>query len=321
MPSSSGLLLPVRASTSTECRRSSSRPRSKSAGSRATPRNNFAKPATSASTCSSSSSCGRRRRDISVHNANVFYELGIRHALRAKHTVLIRAKVTKPRPERTAEDEVPFDLKTDRYLEYDHTAPAASVDELVKALTFAADARKDSPVFQSLPNLGEQDRTRFAPVPREFSEAVDSAQSRNDLPVLGLLAAEASGATWEVEGWRKVGKALFDLGATPAARRAWERIRTVEPYDVEANLRLATILQKAGAITESDQALDRVFANVAASRRDKAEGWALRGSNEKCGGQRPGKPLPPPPNANRSRSVRPSSRRRTAPTGPPSIST
>jgi hypothetical protein len=28
--------------------------------------------------------------DITVHNANVFYELGIRHALRKKHTVLIK---------------------------------------------------------------------------------------------------------------------------------------------------------------------------------------------------------------------------------------
>src|SRR4030095_1432609 len=51
--------------------------------------------------------------DISVHNANVFYELGIRHALRARQTILIRAKVTKPRPDRTVEDDVPFDLKTD----------------------------------------------------------------------------------------------------------------------------------------------------------------------------------------------------------------
>ncbi len=46
--------------------------------------------------------------DISIHNANVFYELGIRHALRDKRTFLIRC----------AKDEIPFDLKTDRYLSY-----------------------------------------------------------------------------------------------------------------------------------------------------------------------------------------------------------
>src|SRR5918912_2075903 len=68
--------------------------------------------------------------DISVHNANVFYELGIRHALRSRQTILIRAKVTRPRSDRTAEDEVPFDLRTDRYLEYDYTNPAASLPDL-----------------------------------------------------------------------------------------------------------------------------------------------------------------------------------------------
>src|SRR5439155_1030556 len=31
--------------------------------------------------------------DISIHNANVYYELGIRHALRDRITVLIRARV------------------------------------------------------------------------------------------------------------------------------------------------------------------------------------------------------------------------------------
>ena len=38
--------------------------------------------------------------DLSIHNANVFYELGIRHALRDKRTFLLRANV----------DAVPFDL-------------------------------------------------------------------------------------------------------------------------------------------------------------------------------------------------------------------
>jgi hypothetical protein len=32
--------------------------------------------------------------DITVHNANVFYELGIRHSMRKKHTLLIKADPT-----------------------------------------------------------------------------------------------------------------------------------------------------------------------------------------------------------------------------------
>ena len=46
--------------------------------------------------------------DITIHNANVFYELGIRHALRKKRTILIKGGTTA--------DGTPFDLLTDRYL-------------------------------------------------------------------------------------------------------------------------------------------------------------------------------------------------------------
>src|SRR5215467_10793703 len=49
--------------------------------------------------------------DVSIHNANVFYELGIRHGLCEQHTLLIRAK--------DSNDQYPFDLQTDRYLTYD----------------------------------------------------------------------------------------------------------------------------------------------------------------------------------------------------------
>lgn len=45
--------------------------------------------------------------DISIHNANVYYELSVRHSLRVRTTILVHA----------SRDEVPFDLKTDRYLE------------------------------------------------------------------------------------------------------------------------------------------------------------------------------------------------------------
>src|SRR6516164_1414091 len=47
--------------------------------------------------------------DVSVPSANVFYALGIRHALLPRSTVLISARV----------DEIPSDLGTDRYLRYD----------------------------------------------------------------------------------------------------------------------------------------------------------------------------------------------------------
>jgi len=68
--------------------------------------------------------------DISIHNANVYYELGVRHALRDKATVLIRCDSAP----------VPFDLKTDRYLEYDKAHPEAKCSAL-KAMIEATLAR------------------------------------------------------------------------------------------------------------------------------------------------------------------------------------
>src|SRR4026208_2482186 len=67
--------------------------------------------------------------DISIHNANVFYELGIRHALRDKRTFLIKSK-----QDNSPDIDVPFDLKTDRYLSYDANNPGGAVDLLAAAL-------------------------------------------------------------------------------------------------------------------------------------------------------------------------------------------
>src|SRR5580700_9567799 len=72
--------------------------------------------------------------DVSIHNANVFYELGIRHALQPKRTFLLRAKSKKAPNQRTPQDEVPFDLRTDRYLEYDSDSPAHKLELMIVAL-------------------------------------------------------------------------------------------------------------------------------------------------------------------------------------------
>src|SRR5262245_26097876 len=64
--------------------------------------------------------------DISIYNANVFYELGIRHGLQERHTLLIRAEGST--------DKYPFDLQTDRYFVYDSAEPAKKSDKFFEAL-------------------------------------------------------------------------------------------------------------------------------------------------------------------------------------------
>src|SRR6185436_2204011 len=104
--------------------------------------------------------------DISIHNANVFYELGIRHGMRPNATFLLRANL----------DEYPFDLRTDRYLSYDQNTPGTCVAALARALKATLhSARVDSPVYQVLPNLRAPDPTALQVVPSDFREAVEAA--------------------------------------------------------------------------------------------------------------------------------------------------
>src|SRR5215208_1852566 len=70
--------------------------------------------------------------DLSIHNANVFYELGVRHALRDRYTFLLRSNA----------DKFPFDLQTDRYFTYKKDAPGESVEALYQALRATLDADK-----------------------------------------------------------------------------------------------------------------------------------------------------------------------------------
>jgi hypothetical protein len=220
--------------------------------------------------------------DISIHNANVFYELGVRHALQPRHTFLIRAKNTKPRAERGPQDEVPFDLKTDRYLEYDPHKPEATLGALIDALAATrVSKRADSPVFLLLPNLEAQDRSRFLTVPLEFGEAVEHASKTGERGRLGLLGLEARGQTWESEGLRLVGREQFNCNAYAAARLTWEAVRKLDSEDVEANLTLGTIYQKLRDLDRSNQALERVVSAKRADQCERAEAMALLARNTK----------------------------------------
>ena len=219
--------------------------------------------------------------DISIHNANVFYELGIRHALQPKRTMLVRAKSKNPK-ERGAQDEVPFDLRTDRYLEYDSDSPAEKLELLTEALrqTLASE-KADSPVFQMLPDLEAQERSRFLPVPPGFRDDVELALKRRQVGLLGLLGMEAEGFFWESEGLRLVGRAQFDLKALRLAKDTWEKLHRLDPQESEANQRLGTIYQRLGDLDSSDQALFRVTNSKAASNAERAEAFSLLGRNIK----------------------------------------
>lgn len=210
--------------------------------------------------------------DVSIHNANVFYELGIRHGLRPNATFMLRANI----------DEFPFDLRTDRYLSYDQANPAARVADLADALKATIDSNRiDSPVYQVLPNLKAPDPAVLRVVPSEYRETVEQAESAGCRGDLRLLAHEARGFDWAGEGLRMVGRAQCNLRAYAGARETWEWLRDWRPDDIEANQKLATIYQRVGDLTRSNQAIQRVIDSPLPSRWNRAEVFALRARNAK----------------------------------------
>ena len=94
--------------------------------------------------------------DLTFANANVFYELGVRHAIRPHSTLLIFSEGTW----------LPFDVALDRALPYS-LDPAVGTAELeanrkriTDRLIAARDAAVDSPVFQLVDGFPQIDRLK-----------------------------------------------------------------------------------------------------------------------------------------------------------------
>jgi hypothetical protein len=100
--------------------------------------------------------CDYSVADLTLANANVFYELGVRHAVRPYSTVLMFASATR----------LPFDVQLDRGLPY-LLSPAggpadveATRNQLATRLVKAREASPDSPVFQLIDGFPEIDRLK-----------------------------------------------------------------------------------------------------------------------------------------------------------------
>lgn len=223
--------------------------------------------------------------DISIHNANVFYELGIRHALRDKRTVLIKCP---------GFDETPFDIIGYRYITYNKDDPGAAVGDLVQALEETRLAsKKDSPVFDKLSHLESQDPERFLAVPKDFESEVTLV--KGDAAKLAMMATEISGFPWYIPGLRQIGEALYDLRCLESARTVWEKVKKYRSNDLQANERLATIYQRLAEaeikadssqstflFDSSDLAIRQLLAQSdALSPWKRAEAYALKARNAK----------------------------------------
>lgn len=219
--------------------------------------------------------------DVSLHNANVWYELGIRHAMRKKSTVLIKAQQS---------DDTPFDVLTFRYVEYNPTNLGSASKSLASAIreAIAANQRTDSPVYKMLPKLEEPDPEKLQAVPREFAEEVERAKAGSSMGWLRLLGEEVRGLRFERPGLRLIGAAQLSIKDYDGAERTWRTVQEAASDDIEANFALANILERKyrsildrAILAESDQAILRALGNPRLSEQQRSEVLSFHGRNAK----------------------------------------
>ncbi|MEW6270037.1 MAG: TRAFs-binding domain-containing protein [Thermodesulfobacteriota bacterium] len=230
--------------------------------------------------------------DLTIDNPNVWYELGVRHALRSRGVVLLfggRAPSA-------------FDLYTDRKLRYGlaqgRPDPATLEDdrrnltEMVRATMESWHGRKISPVYQLLPNLREPDwqSLRVGDV-REFWEQheawerrIELARKSGEIGDLLVLADEAPVAWFRAEAWIRAGKALRHAGRFAFALEQLERGLAVKPLDATGLAEKGICLQRLALQGAPGHSIARARDHYRVALKHHPESpeiWALLGRCDK----------------------------------------
>jgi len=215
--------------------------------------------------------------DVSIHNANAFYELGIRHALRKGHTILIRADKFN--------DKRAFDLNSEKNLSYNLDDPSSSVEQLLDTIhQTMKQTPDDSPVFRLLPKLKAINPADAQIVPLHVSESISEILTENSndkSEQLAALKARFIGRPWEREAFLQIARAQSALPDHQGAIESWEYLRHNGAREVEAYQQLATSYQKMGKLAKSENAARRSLQLSKLSDWQRAETHALIGSNLK----------------------------------------
>lgn len=223
--------------------------------------------------------------DLTLDNPNVWYELGVRHALRARGVVLVQG----PRPSQ------PFDIYTDRKLRYGIAAggpdPAtlaadrAKLSAMARATLDASRARVVSPVYTLLDHLREpQWRDLLLAQKNEFSAAYETwnsrmevARQKNRVGDLLVLADETPTQALWLEAKRMAGGALLKLRHYDFALEQFDAALAVDPDDKRCREKKSVCLGRLGRYEEAREWTRRLTEDYP----QDAEVWALAGRVEK----------------------------------------
>ena len=230
--------------------------------------------------------------DVSIDNPNVWYKLGVRHALRARGIVLIQSRREKH----------PFDIYTDRKLRY-HILdgipdPAFLEGDKASLATMARETvaswygRKISPVYQLLPNLQEPDwkSLRIGDV-CEFWDRYEAwedrivlARKEGHIGDILLLANEAPVYVFRSAAWIRAGEILRKAGRFDFALEQLERGLAIEPDNLKCLQEKGMCLQRLAIAETPGYTLDRArnhYGNVLKKFPSDPETCALLGRIDK----------------------------------------
>lgn len=223
--------------------------------------------------------------DLTLDNANVWYELGVRHALRARGVVLVQG----PRPTQ------PFDIYTDRKLNYtlrdgvpDPDRVAAEREALTAMIRSTMDSstrRTVSPVFQLIPHLEQPEWRRLLLAQRnEFSDAyerwasrMEVARQKNRPGDILVLADETPMRALHLEARRTAGDALLKMKQYELALEQFELGLAIDPDDKSSREKKAICLGHLSRFEEAREWVRRLTDDFPTD----AEAWALAGRVEK----------------------------------------
>ena len=224
--------------------------------------------------------------DLTLDNPNVWYELGVRHALRDRGVVLVQG------PRSTS----PFDIYTDRKLHYGVAdgapdpgtlvADRAALTAMARETLAASTRRKVSPVYALLPHLqppkwqalmlaGDNE---FSDAYRHWCSRMEVARHKSRAGDILVLAGETPVRALAVEARFQAGRALMRVPHFAFALEQFEAALAVDDQHLGSRQQRAVCLGRLGRMEEAREAV----AALATEHPSDPECWALAGRVEKC---------------------------------------
>lgn len=216
--------------------------------------------------------CDYAVADLTGANANVFYELGLRHGVKPASTVLVFAD---------SSGVLPFDVAPLRAMPYKlgpDGKPAAVIEDrqrLVEKLLAARSGHADSPVFQLIDGFPDiqrlktdvfRDRVEYA---RQLKERLANARKsgRESLQMIESELTESPGGLADAEGG-----VVIDLYLSYRAIKAWDAMialvaKMAKPLAAASLVQeqLGLALNRAGRGEDAEKVLQELIAKRGAS--------------------------------------------------------